>query len=583
MTAKKKAPNTATMLLDPALPLEHRKQLLMHLCLAPDPASAEVVKGVLDAATNANGGELYAQKIAEVNELLEQMKAGPLRNATFLKILKGPSPVKRAQVLLHDGSQAFTVLPEPALAESLRRGDTVLLEAQGKALLYPLPEDGHVGEEARFERRIDEERVEATLRDHEPCVFRASAKLVDQLDVGEVQPGGSLLVCPHRLMAFEAVPKQDGLAHYRYLARLPVPDVVIDRDIGAPPAFLAELEEHVRMEMLDPALGRRYRRRRSVMKLLVGVSGSGKTLCVQGLWRRVYEVMSEITGAEIDELPPRVVRLRMSEVLSKWLGESDKSIDRFFDEIDQLTEEVFVAHDGSEHVLPLLAVCEECDGLARARGDDAIYDRIQTTLLQRLDVTCQKLKDRLVIFLFTSNVPHLVDPAFLRRAGGTTERFGRLGRRSFVAVLRKHLRGLPFAAEKGVEPAEAERRAASDLTAWLFSPNGQDRGQVELTYVGASAPVVKYRRDFLTGALVDRAVQQAASEACRAERAGAARPGLSSALLVSAFDRQVRAVVDQLHRDNVGQYLDLPDGARVGAVRRIEQPALLPVELERAS
>ncbi len=583
MSAKKKAPSTATMLLDPALPLEHRKQLLLHLCMDPNPASAEVIKGLLDAATNQNGGELYAQKIAEVNELLEQMKAGPLRDATFLRVVDGPSPVKRAQVLLHDGSQAFTVVPEPELAESLRRGDTVLLEAQGKALLFPLPEEGHVGEEARFERRIDEQRVEATLRDHEPCVFRASAGLIEQLDAGEVEPGGRLLVCPHRLMAFEAVPKQDGLAHYRYLARVPVPDVVIARDIGAPPAFLGELEEHVRLEMLDPALGRRYRRRRSVMKLLVGVSGSGKTLCVQGFWRRMYEVMAEITGADVEDLPPRVVRLRMSEVLSKWLGESDKSIDRFFDEVDQLAEEVYVAPDGSEHVLPLLAICEECDGLARARGDDAIYDRIQTTLLQRLDVTCQQLKNKLVIFLFTSNVPHLVDPAFLRRAGGTTERFGRLRRRDFVAVVQKHLRGLPFVSEKGVEPAEAERRAVADLTAWLFSPNGTDRGQVELTYVGASAPVIKYRRDFLTGALVDRAVQQAAAEACRAERAGATRPGLSSALLVSAFDRQVRAVVDQLHRDNVGQYLDLPDGARVGGVRRIEQPALLPVELERAS
>ena len=87
----------------------------------------------------------------------------------------------------------------------------------------------------------------------------------------------------------------------------------------------------------------------------------------------------------------------------------------------------------------------------------------------------------------------------------------------------------------------------------------------------------------MTGALVDRAVQQAAAEACKAERAGVTRPGLSSASLVSTFDRQVRAVVDQLHRDNVGQYLDLPDGVRVGSVRRIEQPPLLPWELERAS
>jgi hypothetical protein len=68
-----------------------------------------------------------------------------------------------------------------------------------------------------------------------------------------------------------------------------------------------------------------------------------------------------------------------------------------------------------------------------------------------------------VIFLFTTNVPHVVDPAFLRRAGGTTERFGRLGRRAFLAVLHKHLSGLPFRGEEGADEAAAR--------AWLHSNN----------------------------------------------------------------------------------------------------------------
>jgi SpoVK/Ycf46/Vps4 family AAA+-type ATPase len=404
-----------------------------------------------------------------------------------------------------------------------------------------------------------------------------------RLDAGEVVPGGSLLVCPRRGVAFDAIPKQEGLSHFLYLDKSPVPDVVIDRDIGSPPAFLDELTEHVRMEMLAPEVGRRYRLRRSVMKLLTGVSGTGKTLCIQGFWRRMYEVVGEVTGVPVDDLPQRVLRLRLAKVLSKWLGESDKQLDRFFDEVDELAEQVFTAPDGTAYHLPVLVICEEADGLGRTRGEEAIYDRIQTTLLQRLDVTCQKLKDRLVIFLFTTNVPHLVDPAFLRRAGGTTERFGRLNKRGFAAVLAKHLRGLPFAGDDGRKPADAQKRAAAELTAWLFSPNGQDKGQVEPTYVGSASPVVKYRRDFLTGALVDRAVQQAAAEACRAERQGADRPGLTGGQLIRAFDQQVRTIVDQLHKDNVSNYLSLPDGVRVGTVRRIEQPAVLPFELERAS
>jgi SpoVK/Ycf46/Vps4 family AAA+-type ATPase len=273
----------------------------------------------------------------------------------------------------------------------------------------------------------------------------------------------------------------------------------------------------------------------------------------------------------------------MAEVLSKWLGESDKQLDLFFDEVNQLADETFTAPDGTIYELPLLAICEECDGLARARGDDAIYDRIQTTLLQRLDTTCQELKNKLVIFLFTTNVPHVVDPAFLRRAGGTTERFGRLNRRSFLAVLNKHLRGLPFQSDNGHPQTELERQAATDLAGWLFSPNGPDKGLVELTYVGSSHPVLKYRRDFLTGGLLDRAIQEAAVEARRAELEGTGRVGLASALLLTALDRQVRAVVDQLHIHNVTNYFDLPDGVRVASIRRIDQPAVLPLELERTS
>lgn len=581
MSAKNKPGSVVTALLNPGLPIEQRRMMLGQLCINDSPECIAAVTSLLEAAGAAKAESVHAEKLKALEELLQQMEAGPLRPATFLGLLQGRGNVARARVLLEDGATAYVVVPDEELAKSLRRGDAVLLEAQGKALLDRDPAGVDVGEEARLERALDGGRVEVTLRDHERHVFRTAADLAEELDRKDVSPGGMLLVCARRGMAFASVPNADGLSHYRYLIRSRPPETSIQRDIGNPPPFLEELTDHVRREMTDPELGRRYRLRRAVMKLLTGVSGSGKTLCVQGFWRKMYEVMSEITGVPMEDLPPRVVRLRMSEVLSKWLGDSDKHIDLFFDEVDQLADERFEGPDGRRHEMPLLAICEECDGLARARGDDAIHDRIQTTLLQRLDVTCQKLRDRLVIFLFTTNVPQVVDPAFLRRAGGTTERFGRLNRRGFVAVLNKHLRDLPLLG--GDDATEAQRNVVHDVVAWLFSPNGNDRGQVELTFAGSTQPMTKHRRDFLNGALVDRAVQEAATEACRAERQGTDRPGLTAASLVAAFDRQVRSVVDQLHPHNVTNYLDLPDGVRVVNVRRIDQPTVLPMTLERAS
>ena len=52
--------------------------------------------------------------------------------------------------------------------------------------------------------------------------------------------------------------------------------------------------------------------------------------------------------------------------------------------------------------------------------------------------------------------------------------------------------------------------------------------------------------------------------------------------LQAAFDNQIRGICEQITEYNAHNYLTLPDGARVGAVRRIEQPSVQPFELERS-
>ena len=584
MAEKKKPAEAAVALMDKSMPWEHRKRLIVHLAMGAGEEGDHALQSLCDAAANSNGDAVYAQKLKEVNELIQEMTNGPLRTGVFVRMLNGSLlAVPRAHVVLQDGESAYTVVPDAGVAQSLRCGDMVLLEAQGRVLVARDPSVWTVGEEGRFERRIGDDRVEVTVRDHETLVFRVSAKLLDKLNAGSIKPGAKLLVCARRYMAFDDVPAPDGLQNYWYVQRDPVPDVIVERDIGSPPGYIDELVEHLRGEMLTPDLHRRYRMRPAQTKLLTGVSGSGKTLSIMGVWRRMYDLMSEVTGVPIEELPPRVLRLRMPQVLNKWLGESDKRLNRFFEEIEQLAAEPFVAPDGKKWYLPVLAIAEEIDALARARGEgDPIYDRIMTTGLERLDATCQKFKDQLVVFLFTSNVPHLVDPAFLRRAGGTIERFGRLDKRGFQAVLAKHIRELPFQEQYGAQD-HAEQRAVRSVTDWLFSRNGHDPGQVTVTFVGSATPVLKFRRDFLTGALVDRAVQQAAAEACRAERSGGDEPGVTSELLIGCIDAQIRGIVEQLTPANVHNYLTLPDGMRVGDLRRLRPPAVSAYELEHSA
>ena len=51
--------------------------------------------------------------------------------------------------------------------------------------------------------------------------------------------------------------------------------------------------------------------------------------------------------------------------------------------------------------------------------------------------------------------------------------------------------------------------------------------------------------------------------------------------LMTALDAQVRHLAEQLTAQTCGRFLTLPEGARVAAVRRIPQPAVLALELEQ--
>ena len=63
-------------------------------------------------------------------------------------VKNGAAP--RAHVVLQDGTSAYPVIPDVDLALTLRCGDAVLLEAQGRALLYRAPGPNGTGEQARL-------------------------------------------------------------------------------------------------------------------------------------------------------------------------------------------------------------------------------------------------------------------------------------------------------------------------------------------------------------------------------------------------------------------------------------------------
>ena len=579
MQTKEKAPSILSILLNGKFPLERRFEMLHQLCHREDKESQKILEEILDPGTS-NDNKLYKKKIEELDRIISKIKNGPLRSAVFLEMAEPD----RAHVRLQDGNSAYLFVIDKQLCSKMRRGDEVLVHNESGTVVnigYGLLA---AGQEVAWIRRIGKKQVEVDLGNDEKHLFDISATLMEKFEKDEVKPENLLLVSPHQKIAYDIVPEQQDEHRYLFLDRSPIPEVIVDRDIGNPPAYLDEVSDYIRTEMCDPGIRRRYHLPKVFTLFLTGRSGTGKSLSIEALIRRVYEIISEVTGVPIDKIPPRVLRMRMCQILSMWLGESDKRLDRFFDEAIKLYNEPFIAPDGKKYFLPVLVIGEEIEAFGRTRGmdHDGNFDRVQTTFLQKLDTTRSTFKNHVAIYIFTSNVPDLIDPAFLRRIGGKIYRFeGLTSRYAFQAVLEKHLSGLPFISTNGNQQQIRKKEIINKMTSWLFNKNG-DNMMVELSCAG-SETIIKYRGDFLTGALVQRAVQQAASEACKAELLGIERTGLKLEMLMEAFNDQIRSIVDNLSVRNINQYVDLPDGIRVKNLRRFEQPSSHSFELMRIS
>jgi SpoVK/Ycf46/Vps4 family AAA+-type ATPase len=303
---------------------------------------------------------------------------------------------------------------------------------------------------------------------------------------------------------------------------------------------------------------------------MTGPTGVGKTLTIRAFLHEFNGMLTERTGRK--DLGSRVIRAKVPELLSEWLGQSDKNIEELFNDIQAIAAEEIETIKGERLKLPVVVILEEAEGIARRRGefDGSVYDRIIGTLLQRLDDPTDDLGKLPLILITTSNRPDLIDSAMWRRLAGMRARFTRLDREGTAAVLDKKLKPhYPFASSNGYSADQLRRRLISQVIAWLYSPNGEDRGLVEIT-LRDGKKITKCRHEFLTGAVIEQAVSSAIDQTVfRAEEAGLDGVGLSANCLCEALRNHIDGLADNLTAHNVADYVDLPDQAHVASIRRL--------------
>ena len=173
--------------------------------------------------------------------------------------------------------------------------------------------------------------------------------------------------------------------------------------------------------------------------LMYGPPGCGKTFLVKA-----------IAGSG----KANVLSVKGAELLSKWVGESERAVRELFRR--------------ARESAPAIVFLDEVDALAPVRGqstDGGTTDRVVAALLTELDGV-EDLRD--VVVIGATNRPDLVDPAMLRP--------GRLERLVFVpppdaearaAVLRSASKGVPFADDVDLDELgrRTERFSAADCAA----------------------------------------------------------------------------------------------------------------------
>ncbi len=157
--------------------------------------------------------------------------------------------------------------------------------------------------------------------------------------------------------------------------------------------------------------------------LLYGPPGTGKTL---------------LAKAVANESNANFISVKGPELLSKWVGESEKHVREMFRKARQ--------------VAPCVIFFDEVDSLVPRRGgigDSHVTERVVSQLLTELD-GMEELKD--VVVIAATNRPDLIDPALLRP--------GRIERHIYIPppdkearkeIFKIHLKGKPLAEDVNID------------------------------------------------------------------------------------------------------------------------------------
>nr|WP_294816809.1 ATP-binding protein [uncultured Sphingomonas sp.] len=231
--------------------------------------------------------------------------------------------------------------------------------------------------------------VEATLAEQAAVTYRQGAGRIAEVAERIALLGGDALSWADLVAAADAGASQlDSLAR-RSSARVAREDLVVPPELGE---ALELLIDRIRLrDQLSEGLGSslRARYRPGVRALFTGESGTGKTLAVHWIARRVG-------------LP--LYRVDLAAMTSKWIGETEKNLSSVL--------------DAAQHA-DVVLFFDEADSLFGARTDVGdSHDRFANAQTNYL---LQRIEDFDGVAVLATNSRDRFDPAFVRRLDAILE------------------------------------------------------------------------------------------------------------------------------------------------------------------
>jgi transitional endoplasmic reticulum ATPase len=194
--------------------------------------------------------------------------------------------------------------------------------------------------------------------------------------------------------------------------------------------------------------------------LLYGPPGTGKTL--------IAKAVASESGANF-------IPVRGPQLLSKWVGESERAVREVFKKARQVS--------------PSIIFFDEIDALAPARGtssDSHVSDNVLNQILTEMD-GLEELKD--VVIMGATNRPDIVDPALLR--AGRFDRLvyiGEPGTEDRKKIIGIHTRFMPFEGSTIEEIVKLTERFSEDALGELVEKLGKDKAVTAADVKAAITP-----------------------------------------------------------------------------------------------